>query len=81
MACTTGCRTQDHASYGECLRSKAVRIPAMPVEALGIQKKADKNLDAYADARKVGIQPASTRPGDVAQAVAVSDKIGEAYKA
>jgi hypothetical protein len=81
MACTSGCRTRDHASYGECLRSKAVRTPAMEVEDLTTQKKADKSLDAYAAARKVGIQPASTRPGDVTNAVRVSDMTGQAYKA
>lgn len=81
MACTSGCKTNDHESYGECLRSKGVRIPAIPVETLSVQKRADKTLDAYAKARKVGIQPASTRQADVEHAVRASDKTGTAFKA
>lgn len=81
MACTSGCRTKDHASYGECLRSKGVRIPEIPVEALAVQASADKTLDAYARARKFGIQPKSTRKEHVDQAVRISDKTGTPFQA
>jgi hypothetical protein len=81
MACTTGCRTKDHATYGECLKAKRVRIPAIPVNEISVQKKADVILDGYAAARKQGIQPASTKAHDVDMAVRASDVMGEAYKA
>ena len=81
MACTTGCLTKDHATYGECLKSKRVRIPAIPVNEISVQKKADMILDGYAAARKQGIQPASTKPADVAMAVQASDTIGSAFQA
>jgi hypothetical protein len=80
MACTTGCRTQDHESWGACVRAKNLRTNALDGEALTVQKKADKTLDEYAKARKNGIQPASTRAHDVQAAVRVSELTGTAYK-
>lgn len=81
--CTTGCPTQDHASYGECLRSKGLRV-AYCNSAKGLdateQKRWDKSLDAYRDARAQGIQPSSTRPDAVERAVAISDKTGSAFQ-
>lgn len=81
MACSSGCPTQDHASYGECMRTKGVRLPAIGIEGQHVQKQADKTLDAYEAARKQGIQPASTRAHDVAQAVQISNETGKAYQA
>ena len=80
MACASSCRTQDHETYGACLRAKNLRVFALPIEALATQKAADKNLDEYAKARSYGIQPASTRPGDVKAAVAISDHTGTAFQ-
>jgi hypothetical protein len=52
--CSTGCPTKDHATYGECLRSKAPRV-AYANSAKGLdytaQKKWDAELSAYRDAR------------------------------
>lgn len=82
--CTSACKTRDHATWGECVRDKGIRV-AWAQEHKGrdltIQKKADKNLDEYAKARSYGIQPKSTRPADVQHAVRVSDETGTAYKA
>ena len=82
--CTASCRTKDHATWGECVRAKNLKV-AYAQSHNGrdatTQKKADKNLDAYANARKYGIQPKSTRPHDVQTAVQVSEKTGEAYQA
>lgn len=81
MACSSGCPTQDHASYGECMRTKGVRLPAIGIEGQQTQRKVDKGLDAYATARKQGIQPSSTRPHDVERAVRISNETGTAYQA
>lgn len=79
MPCTSTCRTQDHESYGACLRSKNLQIgDLMHVE---VQKAGAKNLEAYANARKHGIQPKSTRPKDVQQAIRTSDQTGKPYQA
>lgn len=81
MPCSSSCRTQDHASWGACVRAKNLRTPALDVETREVQGKADKTLDAYAKARKYGIQPKSTRASDVQLAVQVSEKTGKAYQA
>ena len=81
MACSSNCRTQDHATWGECVRAKNIRPPALSVDMLKTQKDADKSLDAYASARAQGIQPKSTRAGDVRAAVAISETTGKAFTA
>lgn len=43
--------------------------------------KWNAELDAYADARAQGIQPAGTRMGQIQAAVEASDTIGRAYDA
>lgn len=82
--CTSSCRTRDHETWGECVRSKNLRTAYMQEwkgKDATAQKKADKNLDAYAEARQYGIQPKSTRERDVQAAVRFSDKTGNAFKA
>lgn len=84
MACSSSCRTQDHATYGECLRSKNLRTAYMQEwkgKDATRQKKADKALDAYESARRQGMQPASTRLADVQAAVQISDMTGQAFRA
>lgn len=78
MACSASCKTQDHASYGECMRSKGVTVRG---ETVVIQAKADKELSSYAEARKYGIQPKSTKARDIDVAVRISEKTGTAYRA
>lgn len=78
VACTSACRTQDHESWGACVRAKNLRTGAIDVS---LQKKADKNLDEYARARKYGIQPQSTNPVHVQQAIRASEQTGTAFQA
>ena len=84
MACTSGCKTKDHASYSECLKDKAT-VVAYCNSAGGMdftaQKKWDRDLDAYKDARRQGIQPATTKRKDVDAAVHMSNKTGTPYQA
>lgn len=77
--CTSGCRTQDHASWGECMRSKNLAV----VDPDGRVHRAqwDADLDAYREARKAGIQPASTSRSAVDAAVRASESTGEAFQA
>lgn len=77
--CRSGCKTQDHESWGECARSANIGI-TNEVAAASI-KNTDKELSAYRDARKLGIQPASTKMKDIKKAVRASDAIGRAAKA
>jgi hypothetical protein len=82
--CSSGCPTQDHDSYGECLRSKGMRI-GWARSHLGVdftrQKKWDKRLAEYRDARRQGIQPASSKLRDIRAAVDISNKTGVAFRA
>lgn len=84
MACSSGCPTQNHASFGECLRSKnlktAVSIPGKGYDR-AVQSQWDKRINSYKQARAEGIQPQSTRSADIKRAVAVSDATGSAYQA
>lgn len=80
--CTSGCRTQDHASYADCLKDKAVKtFLASPSKGLDgtAQKNWDAELSAYRSARREGIQPEGTTMAKVTQAIKASDKAGAAY--
>jgi len=77
--CRSGCKTQDHDSWGECARASNIGITNEVVA--GAIKNTDKELSAYRDARKLGIQPASTKMKDIQKAVRASDIIGRAAKA
>ena len=82
MACRTGCRTKDHASYHECLRAAGTATYlASPSKGLDgtAQKRWDKELAAYRDARRQGIQPDGTTRRTVEDAVRRSDEAGAAY--
>jgi hypothetical protein len=85
MTCSSNCPTPgDHATFGECLRAKRLHTAYMQDwkgRDATRQKRADKNLDDYAQARKYGIQPSSTRPADVQRAVRISEQTGTAYQA
>ena len=79
MACRTGCLTQDHANWGECARGANLSI-SNEGAAMSI-KTTDKELTAYRDARKNGVQPRSTKMKDIQTANKISQTIGRAYKA
>ena len=82
--CRTGCPTQDHASWGECARQSSMRI-AYANSANGsdytAQKRWDRELDSYAEARSQGIQPKTTKSRDIQAAVEISNKTGTAFNA
>ena len=84
MSCTSGCPTQDHESYAACLRGKGVRVMyANSANGLDLtrEKKWDKELTAYADARAAGIQPERTTMAAVREANELSDQAGKAFQA
>lgn len=81
--CSSTCATQDHATYGECIRAKGLRIAYCNSAGGGgdatAQKKWDKDLDAYRAAVRQGMEPETTRIQDVNAAVRWSEKNGVAY--
>lgn len=82
MACSSGCPTQDHATYGECMRSKKQMI-GFAASVRGADKTRDKlwdkELDMYAAARKAGIQPDGTGTKKIQFAMDQSEKHGMRY--
>ena len=76
--CRTGCPTQDHANWGECARDANLSIGNDTVMNKGMA--VEKELTAYKEARRQGIQPASTKMKDIQNAVRASDAIGIGVK-
>lgn len=82
--CSSSCPTQDHASWGECVRAKGLRV-GWAASHKGIdrtkEKRWERDLQEYRDARAAGIQPATTSVQDVRAAVAASEATGTAVNA
>lgn len=85
MACASSCRSQDHKSYGECLRSQGLAVTGLestsPSFTRERSRKFDAELDAYASAVKEGIQPAGTSMAAIDQAKRITDVTGVPYRA
>lgn len=77
--CRSGCPTQDHANWGECARSANLSFGNEANVRQG--NAAEKELNAYRDARKQGIQPASTKMKDIQSAVRASEAVGFGVRA
>lgn len=71
--CSSGCVTQAHESWGECVRAKSLQLT--PVEP-GPRRAWDKELTDYAEARRQGIQPAGTQQCQIDEAVQFADRNG-----
>jgi hypothetical protein len=82
MACRSGCATQDHRSYAECLQEANVAISATVTSPFGfLYDKTKKDLSAYRTARLNGIQPEGTTVEKVRAAEQASRNLGRAYDA
>lgn len=79
--CTAGCKTKDHASWGECMRAKNAIIAYAGIGGgdASAQKRWDNELQAYRDARAQGIQPDGTTMPKIQAALDASDRAGAAY--
>jgi len=84
MACRTGCPTQDHKSWGDCLRASNIQMSTGDangglVDGGWTNKKWDNELKLYRDARAQGIQPEGTSTAKIRKALDISDKTGHAF--
>lgn len=77
--CASSCRTRDHDSYGQCLRSKNLAV--VDPDGRVHRSQWDADLEAYATAKKYGVQPASTNRAAVDAAMRASESTGEAFQA
>lgn len=72
MSCRSGCPTQEHGSWGECARAANLQVGSAQHE---IHRSNDRELRAYHDARRQGIQPAGTQMHQIETAVRGADII------
>jgi hypothetical protein len=82
MGCRTGCATQDHASYHECLRAASITTSgASPSKGLDMTRRKawDRELHLYREARRQGVQPDGTTTAKIEAAMRASDAAGAAY--
>jgi hypothetical protein len=81
--CTSSCKTKDHASYGDCLRSNTPMFVGVSPTRTGWDqdkvKKDEKEIQSYWDATRQGIEPRSTRKKDIDAAVKLSNDAGKAF--
>lgn len=78
--CSSSCKTRDHRTFGECMRSKNLQLNPNLADT-GAVKAWDGELAAYKAARDQGIQPAGTKMHQVKQAVELSNNMGQAFDA
>lgn len=73
---------EPHLTFGQCMRWKNVRVAYCQSAAnkdYTAQKKWDRDLEAYANARRQGIQPDGTTREKVRYAEEASSRLGVAY--
>lgn len=75
--CTSSCKTQDHATYGECLKSNSPMF--VKAGSISGQSAKDKELHSYYDALKAGVEPISTKKKDIDAAMRLSNDAGKAF--
>lgn len=82
--CRTGCPTQDHGSYAECLRSSGLRV-AYANSAHNMdysaQRRWDSELSRYRDLKRQGVQPEGSTTYHMDNAERMSDATGKPYVA
>jgi len=68
--CSSSCLTQDHKSWGECVRAKGLQLsPHINGEYAVKQTTWDKDLDHYESATRQGLQPDGTQRWQVDKAI------------
>jgi hypothetical protein len=75
-------RRRVHPVYVEgCFGCKAGSVSFADIQIREFSHRNERELDAYRDARKDGIQPRSTKMRDITAAVRASDTLGRAVQA
>lgn len=81
MACRSGCKTQDHASWGECARAANLRTSQIAPHNQGGYDLTKKELAAYRAARRDGIQPEGTTMDKISAARRATENMKRPYNA
>lgn len=78
MACSSSCPNPgSHPNWGACVKAKGLQIG--DVANHDNNRKTEKELQSYRDARSQGVQPDGTRTSQIRVAMDVSDATGVAY--
>jgi len=81
--CRSGCKTQDHESYSDCLQAAnfgfAGCFPSRQGWDKDKEKNWDKELDSYYSAVRQGVEPISTKQKDIDAAMMLSNEAGKAF--
>lgn len=81
--CRSGCPTQDHQSYIECLRDAGIRVAycdSVNGWDATKQRNWDRELSDYRGALKEGMEPLGTDRRSIDSALRISDETGVAFK-
>lgn len=71
-------RLRTHPIYvDECFGCKASTVVVANGQIRAVAHKNERELNAYRDARKQGLQPRSTRMEDTSKAIRVADRVGQ----
>ena len=81
MPCRTGCKTQDHGTFGACARASRLQIDTYALAHGGEEQAKVRELDFYGAVRHDGILPDTTRTADIRRAVDLTNMTGRAYRA
>lgn len=64
--CSSACLTQDHRTFGECMRAKSLQVSPQVNDAYSSKQKTwDRELNSYDSAVRQGVQPAGTKQHQV----------------
>jgi len=81
--CRSGCKTQDHKSYSDCLQVASLSFTGCFSTRRGWDKTKEKNwdseLDLYYSAVRQGVEPISTKKKDIEAALMLSNETGKAF--
>lgn len=81
--CRSGCKTQNHESYADCLLAAntgfAGCFPTRQHWDKDKEKKWDKEVDSYYSAVRQGVEPISTKQKDIDAAMKFSNETGKAF--
>lgn len=72
--CTSGCPTGGHASWGECMRAKSLRVSPNVNDSYSTKQKAwDRELDSFESAVRQGVNPTGTKQHLIDKAIKEAD--------
>lgn len=82
MACRSGCPTQDHESWAQCAKASNISVNSIINSSTqGMFEQTKKELSAYQELRRDGIQPEGTTMEKISAARKATRDLGRPYNA